>query len=506
MMMQLTSLHYVFFILIVLIAYYAVSKFQYGQRIVLAASNLFLISAMTRKTVMILIVLFVTFVYFAGFLLERFVKAGEKKKAHAFFWCAILCVVAFLCYFKFFRFTYEWLQEVLALKGIGLAEFIVPIGVSYYTLTLLAYLIDIYHKKHAAEHNFLNFLVFVTFFPSIIEGPINLYRKVMPQITEPHKFSPDNFIDGFARILFGYCKKMLIADRIGMIVIGILGDETLTGWPVFFAMILYSFQIYADFSGGIDVVMGVAKMLDIQLTENFKAPLMSVSVTEFWAKWHISLGEFMEKYIYYPIVLNRRIMKLSKKIKNAYLSKAFSATIASVIVFIIVGIWHGTGWNYVVYGCYQALFVSSAVLLGPVYKKGRALLPFGESTCYRVFMILRTFVILTFGRYFIRAKDLPQAFTLFERTFAGGGFSKLTDGTLLQFGLDPLDLWIMGGGIMLMIVLDLIASRGVKIRERIIRGNIVIRYGLYFVAIFSLLIFGMYGEGFTGASFIYQGF
>lgn len=504
--MQLTSLHYIFFIAIVLLAYYAVSKTKYGQRIVLVLANAFLICSMTRKTVFLLILILVIFAYVCGILLERAVLTEKKKCAKFLFWFSILSTIGFLCYFKFFRWTYEWLQIILAERGIGLAEFIMPIGVSYYTLTILAYLIDISHKKHPAEHNFLNFLVFITFFPSIIEGPINLYRKVMPQITETHTFTPDNFIDGFARILFGYCKKMLIADRIGMIVIGILGDETLTGWPVFFAMILYSFQIYADFSGGIDVVMGVAKMLDIQLTENFKAPLMSVSVTEFWAKWHISLGEFMEKYIYYPIVLNRRIMKLSKKIKNAYLSKAFSATIASVIVFIIVGIWHGTGWNYVVYGCYQALFVSSAVLLGPVYKKGRALLPLGESAGYRVFMILRTFVILTFGRYFIRAKDLPQAFTLFERTFSGGGFSKLTDGTLLQFGLDPLDLWIMGGGIVLMIVLDLIASRGVKIRERIIQGNIVIRYGLYFVAIFSLLIFGMYGEGFTGASFIYQGF
>lgn len=504
--MTLTSLHYLFFILIVLIAYHAVSRIPYGQRIVLAVANTFLIVAMTRKTVWILILAFVAWAYLCGIVLEEAVTSGKKTKAAVFFWISITTVTAFLCYFKYFRWTYEWLQGVLALRGVGLADFIMPIGVSYYTLTLLAYLIDISHKKHAAEHNFLDFYVFVTFFPSIIEGPINLYRKVMPQLKEAHTFEPGDFTDGFARIIWGYVKKMLIADRIGVIVIGILGDETMSGLPVYFAMILYSFQIYADFSGGIDVVMGVARMLGIRLTENFKAPLTAGSVTDYWARWHMSLGEFMEKYIYYPIVLNRRVMKLSKKIKSKYLSKAFSATVASIIVFVIVGIWHGTGWNYVVYGCYQALFVASAVLLGPVYKKIRGTLPFGESIGYRIFQCLRTFAILTFGRYFIRARDLTQAFDLFGRTFSGSGTGHLSGDFYAELGLLPLDLWIVGLGILLLIVTDIITACGVNIRAKITGGNTAARFTLYFAAIFAILIFGMYGEGFTGASFIYQGF
>ncbi len=502
--MQLTSLHYLFFILIVLIAYYAVSSFSYGQRIVLALANIFLIVSMTRKTVGLLILLFVIWAYLCGILLESSVRSQSKAKTAAIFWISIVSVTAFLCYFKFFRWTYEWLQVVLAGKGIGLADFIVPIGVSYYTLTILAYLIDISHKKHPAEHNFLDFFVFITFFPSIIEGPINLYRKMMPQIKETHRFSPDDFTDGFARLIWGYVKKVLIADRIGVVVIGILADEGLSGFLVFFAMILYSFQIYADFSGGIDVVMGVAKMLGITPVENFKAPLMAGSVTEFWARWHMSLGEFMEKYIYYPIVLNKKVMAFSKKIKNSYLSKAFSATIASVIVFVIVGIWHGTGWNYVVYGCYQALFVASAVLLGPVYKKIRAL-SFAETTAYRTFRIVRTFIILTFGRYFIRAKDLTQAFALFTRTFSKSEGRICLD-LFKGFDLEVADLWIMGGGILLIVILDVLAGRGINIREKIVKGNTAVRFALYMVAIFAILVFGMYGEGFTGASFIYQGF
>lgn len=503
--MELTSIHYLLFVLAFLAAYYLLQKTN-AQRYVIAAANCILICLMTRKTVLLLIIALVVFVYCAGLLLDKAVRDKKSVRAKVILYGSLCFVVGFLCYFKFFRFTYELLQQTLALKGIGLAEWIMPIGISYYTLTLCAYLLDISHKKHEAERNFISFFAFVTFFPSIIEGPINLYRKLMPQIREKHTIRPDNLSEGFVRMLWGYFKKVVIADRIGVLVIAILQDEAAAGPLVFLAMVLYSFQIYTDFSGGIDVVMGVAKMMDITLIENFKAPLMSGSVTEYWGRWHMSLGEFMEKYIYYPIVLNRRIMKLSKKIKNSFLSKAFSAFIASVIVFIIVGIWHGTGWNYVVYGCYQALFVGSAVLLGPAYKLLQKKLHINASSIpWKVFAILRTFVILTFGRYFIRAHDLTQAGELFRRTF-----SHPTEGILganfYDYGLNLPNIIVMIIGILIVIGTDIVAGRGTVIRDRVLKMPVALRFTLYIVTIFSILIFGMYGGEFTGASFIYQGF
>ena len=503
--MELTSLKYIFFVGVFLIAYYALRPVKRGQQYLIAAANVALICLMTRKTVFLLIFLLALFAYLMGLFLEKAAEGGKKSTKTVLLWVSLSGVLAFLCYFKFFKWTYESLQVIAAQRGIGLADLIVPIGVSYYSLTLCAYFLDIYHKKHAAEHHFLDFFNLVTFFPAIIEGPIGFYRKLMPQLKQEHSFKPENMTEGFTRILWGYFKKVVIADRIGVFVIAVLSDGEAGGWLLFFAMILYSFQIYTDFSGGIDVVIGVAKMMDITLSENFKAPLMSRSVTEYWGRWHMSLGEFMEKYLYYPIVLNRKVMKLSKKIRSSYLSKAFSATLASVIVFIVVGIWHGTGWNYVVYGCYQALFVGSAVLLGPVYKSCKSKLRLSdENAFWRVFVILRTFVILTFGRYFIRAKDLPQAWELFSRTF-GASSGTITGSRLLEYGLDLPNMIVMFAGILIVIAADIVAGRGIKIREKVIQFSVAARLTIYVLTIFCILIFGMYGQEFKGASFIYQG-
>ena len=505
--MELKSAGYVIFCLAVIIVYYLAKRIPKGQRSVLLIANCILILSLTRKTVLLLILALCAFVFLIGRALEKAVADKKKARSQVLLYVGLAGVIGLLCYFKFFKESYALLANVLALHGIGLAELIVPVGISYYSLSLIAYLLDIYHKKLKAEKNFLDFATFVTFFPSIVEGPINLYKKVAPQLTGEHDFDPDNFTRGFLRCLWGYFKKVVIADRIGILVMGILTAEGSSGFTLFGAMVLYSFQIYTDFSGGIDVVIGVAEALDIKLSENFKAPLCSKSVTEYWQRWHMSLGEFMEKYIYYPIVLNRRVMKFSKKIKNSYMQKVFSATLASVIVFVIVGIWHGTGWNYVVYGCYQAFFVSTAVLLGPVYKKLRERLNINDKCIsYRILTCLRTFVLLTFGRYFIKAKDLHQTFELFKRTFTKWNIGVLFDGSMTEYGLDYKNLCVMYLCILLIIITDITYYHGIRIRDIIMKQDVIFRFTIYIIAVMSIVIFGIYGPEFTSASFIYQGF
>lgn len=500
--MELKSLEYVLFCLVVILVYYVSRKINdKSQKYVILLANLILIYSLTSVSTLILILLLAAFVFGMG-------KWLNKNRSKAVLYVGIVGIIGLLCYFKFFKESYVALQSFMMSKGVTLSDLIVPVGISYYSLSLTAYLLDISHKKLEPEKNYLDFLTFMTFFPSIVEGPINMYKKLAPQLKETHSFNPDNFIKGFQRAIWGYFKKVVIADRIGILVMGILSDGSSNGFMIFWAMVLYSFQIYTDFSGGIDVIMGVSEAMDITLSENFKAPLCSKSVTEYWQRWHMSLGEFMEKYIYYPIVLNRKVMKLSKKIKNSYLQKVFSATLASIIVFIVVGIWHGTGWNYVVYGCYQAIFVSSAVLLGPKYKEWKSKLHIDDKCLsWRIFAVVRTFVILTFGRYFIKAGDLNQAMDLFERTFKGKtNMGVLFDGTLLNYGLDYKNQLIMYMSILVLIVVDIVHFKGIKIRETFMKQDIVFRYAVYIVAIMVITVFGIYGPEFSGASFIYQGF
>lgn len=508
--MELKSLSYVAFALAVVALYYGVRKVKNGQKCVLLAANLFFILATSGLKSLLIITLCVAISYGAGLLIEKNILLEQKSKARRIFWLDIVLSLAILCYFKFFKDTFLLLQDLLRSKGICVNALVSPIGLSYFTLTMIAYANDIYHKKHKAERNFLDYFLFITYFPSIVQGPVNLYKRTAPQFKLTHQPEGKRIIMGMQRSLWGYFKKVVIADRIGILVMAILKDEAAGGFLLFWAMVLYSFQIYADFSGGIDVIMGLSEMLDIRLAENFRSPLVSRSVTEYWQRWHMSLGEFMEKYLYYPIVLNRSVMKFSKKIPNKYLKKVFSATLASVIVFILVGVWHGTGWNYVVYGCYQAFFVSTAVLLGPWYKKVRTALHINENALsWKLFQALRTFLILTFGRFFIRAKDLPQAFSLMARTFRNFSLRQtaiLFDGTLCGYGLDYKNIRLMYLGIALLIAVDILHERKVKLRETVLRQDIVTRFAIYLLAVFAIIIFGIYGPEFSASSFIYQEF
>lgn len=496
--MDLKSLNYVIFVTLVSILYLGLYRVKYAQKIILAIANSIFILSVAGLKPFILIIALILFSFSCGIWIERMINE-RRSLAHFLLIFNISVLILVLCYFKFFIDSYSIIGDL-----------VVPIGISYYTLTMIAYSHDIFHQKHRAEKNIIDFYTFITFFPSIIQGPINLYKKISPQLKTPHKPEAQRIYKGIQRSLWGYIKKVVIADRIGLLVVPILQDETVSGFYLLFAMILYSFQIYTDFSGGIDVIMGVCEIFDIHPVENFRSPLVSRSVTEYWQRWHISLGEFMEKYIYYPIVLNRKIMKLSKKIPYNYFKKVFSATLASVIVFIIVGIWHGTGWNYVIYGGYQAIFVASAVLFSPLYRKVKHVLRINEvCISWKLFQIIRTFIILTIGRFFIRANNLSQAVILLKRTFLNYKWSDihiLFDDTLSNYGLDPKNIFLIYSSIILIVIVDILHERKIEIRHWLMKQDIVFRYFVYLCAIFVIIIFGIYGPEFNSSTFIYQGF
>ena len=457
--MELKSLYYILFIFCFFVVYFSASKLKNGQKYTLLAANLIFVylAAGIRSIAVIGLLCIVS--YYAGRVIEAKLERNGKRAAAVYMWLSVVFLISVLSYFKFFSHLRTVIFDILSSKGINITSLLMPIGISYYTLTIIAYIVDIYHKKYKAEKDFVLYLTFITYFPSIVEGPINLYKKTAGQFKLPHYFEAERVMMGFQRLLWGYIKKVVIADRIGILVTNILKDEEAAGFIVFWAIVMYSFQIYTDFSGGIDVIMGVSEILDIKLTENFRSPLVSKSVTEYWQRWHISLGEFMEKYIYYPIVLNRGVMKLSKRIPSKYLQKVFSATLASIIVFVIVGIWHGTGWNYVVYGCYQAFFVSTAVLLGPVYKRITVYLHLSNDLIsWRVFKTIRTFIILSFGRCFIRAGNLGQSIELFKRIFTGFRPQELHilfDNSLTNYGLDQKNVSFLFICVLMIIIVDM---------------------------------------------------
>ncbi len=398
-------------------------------------------------------------------------------------------------------------------SSIGFLHIALPLGISFYTFQTAGYLIDIYRGKIKADTNIFKYALFVSYFPQIIQGPIGRHHELSQQFFQHHDFDYDRVKNGLIRVMWGFFKKMVIADRIALIVNQVFDNYKAEGYQgilVFFAVFLYSIQIYADFSGGMDIVCGVSHMYGIELTENFRRPFFAKSVSEFWQRWHITLGAWMRDYLFYPLALSKPFGKMSKglrKLGSVYAAKVIPTCLASFIVFTLIGVWHGASWKYVAYGLYSATFVSTATLLEPFYAKCRKFFKVNtESKWFGYFQVLRTILLVTIGRYFSRAGSFMAAAGMYLATVKG--FTSWSDftGVLSSVSMS----WINFGFMILMIGLlffvDYKQEKGVDILGYIAGKKIVVRWIFYFALLFGIIIFGIYGYGYETANFIYQGF
>ena len=444
-------------------------------------------------------------------------KKKTEQKKRAVFLLILLLNLGILIVLKYGNFIAENLNTALASRKAGMQipvpDFLLPLGISFYTLQSLGYLIDVYRGKYSAGKNIWKHILFVTWFPQIIQGPINRYDVLSGQLEKGNTWDPLRMRKALLRMGWGYFKKIVVAERTAVIVNEIFAHTTLyhyRGLVVFLGALLYGVQIYADFSGGMDIVFGVSDMFGVTMTENFRQPYLAGSVAEFWKRWHITLGRWMRDYVFYAIAFSRPFGNLSKKMKKKYgpyIGKVFPSFLASFLVFMLVGIWHGADWKYIIYGTYHAVFVSSATLLEKPYGKMRSLLHIdGEAFGWRVFRIVRTVLLITFGRYFSRGESVSEAVSMLKATFSRWNPWILTDGTLYRFGLDQKNMHLLFLCILLLLLVDILNERGIIIRDVVAKQGIVFRWIVYFAAIFAVLIFGVYGAGYDAGAFIYQRF
>ena len=516
--MDLESLQFIVYVAGVCIIYF-LCRNESWQRRVLIAVGIVCYYMMSGLSALLLLLATGILTYFLGIRIGSCISEAKRnreneklalalrKKARFCMWIGCIAELGMLMYFKFFTNTWTLLQKLLlAHYQFKLFDLLIPLSISYFTLALSGYILDVYHAKIEAEKDFEKFSLMFLYFPCMIQGPINAYKKLKPEIEKLHTADYERIRSGVLRMVWGYIMKIVFADRIGIMVSAILDSEAV-GFPVLCALVLYSFQIYGNFAGGINVIMGISEILDIRLVENFHNPFMAKSVTEYWKRWHISLGEWMENHVFYPIVFSKTVNRISKAISNKYLRRVFSATAASFIVFIFVGIWHGTGWNYVVYGIYQATFVSLAILLEPLYEKGRKLFHIQtDKALWHLFQMVRTFFILVIGRYFSHAPNLMTAIQWLKRTFCAWNPETLVNGTFLEYGLDIRNIILMFLSLFVILFVDYANEQGICFRQKIVQQKIAVRWTVYYAALFLIIIFGVYGPEFTVSSFIYQGF
>lgn len=399
-------------------------------------------------------------------------------------------------------------NRLLARVGLPLQlplfELFAPLGISFYTLTAVAYCVQVYKQNIEPQKNIIKYATYISFFPTIVQGPILEYGPLEAEMfpKEKKKFNGTQFSLGLQLVLWGCFKKLIIADRIA-----IFADEIFNvvqnyhGYTLVFGAVCYAVQIYTDFSGCVDIVRGSAQMLQINLPQNFKQPYFATSIADFWRRWHITLSSWLRNYVYIPLGGNR------KGTVRKYIN--------ILVVFLVSGMWHGGGVSYLFWGALHGIYQ----ILGALLKKPRewiarqlglgAHLPRDTFSvrhkCRKFFQVLCTFCLVTFAWIFFRAHSFNEGLEYVEKMLILDNFGFFFDTSLLQLGLSAKEINVLLVGLAVLFVVEILQTR-YSLREKISQMPVFLRWPIYWIGLLMVLIFGVYGRGYAAANFIYGGF
>ena len=381
-----------------------------------------------------------------------------------------------------------------------------PLGISFYMFQSVGYVVDVYRATVPAQKNFFKFALFVSYFPQLIQGPISKFSDLAPQLFEGRSFDGKQLSFGLQRLLWGFFKKLVIADRIAVAVVALKAPE-FTGVGFFLLTVFYAVQIYADFTGGIDMALGLSQALGIKLEENFIRPFFSKNIAEYWRRWHITLGEWMKSYIFYPISVSQPMLKLSKAARTRLgnFGKRLPVYAASVATWVVTGVWHGITPNFILWGLMNCFVIVVSEELAPLYEKFHNRFGLKNRKWYGGFEILRMFVLMNLIRIVDLFPDVGGYFARMGSLLSTFNFHILWDGTMMKLGLTGLDYGILLCGIILMFALSLFQEKKGSFREAI-WDKPVLRYSLMFVLLLVVLLMGSYGIGYNASNFIYNQF
>ena len=424
--------------------------------------------------------------YTHGMLVERCKRRGNDRAARRAVASSVIFNLALLFFFKYWDFVAGSLAAIGLpfMPRLGLS---LPIGISFYTFQTMSYTIDVYRKDIEAEKSFIDYALFVSFFPQLVAGPIERSGNILHQLKEYHPFRFDNIKEGILPALWGLFKKVVVADNLAVIVNQVYNSpKEHTGAEFLVATAAFAFQIYCDFSAYSDIARGSAKMLGFDLMQNFNCPYFAVSIKDFWRRWHISLSSWFKDYLYFPLGGSR--------------CSKWRHRLNIMIVFAVSGLWHGAALTFVAWGLLNGLYQVLSDLLQPARKKLLSLLHISdENKGYKVFRILVTFCLTCLAWVLFRANSLSDAMQIYGAIFRiplSG-----IHGSLAAFGVSFPTLVLM-----LLCVLALLAAdwfiHNRKLPQKL-NNTLVLRYAVYFILIAVMLLFGSYGDGYDPQDFVY---
>lgn len=531
--MLFTSYEFIIFILIAIVLYYVFPK-RFQWVILLVASYIFYFFAGAFYPLFILLTSITT--YLIARKLDKLKEVQEeyislhkaelsreerkeygkqmKKKRKGWMLLCLLINFGILAFLKYTNFAIDNINSLLGvLQSSAELEYlniILPLGISFYTFQSMGYLIDVYWEKTAAQKNFFKFALFVSFFPQLIQGPISRYNELSRTMYEEHSFQWTNFKHGLERVLWGYFKKLVIADRILAAVNTLIeSPDYYTGAFVLVGIIFYGIELYADFTGGIDITIGIAQMFGIKVAENFERPYFSKNIAEYWRRWHITMGTWFKDYVFYPLSISKWMKNITTFCKDHFgkgVAKRVPIYIATMITWFATGIWHGASWNFIVWGLMNGIVILISQEFNPLYEKFHSRFPkLVESRGYDAFQILRTFLLMGSLRLFDCYRDVKTAFYMFFSMITQFRISEITKEELLDLGLNMVDYAIVAIGVLIMFIVSLLGRNG-SIRVKMDSKSYVIRYAIYLCLFFSIILFGAYGIGYDATQFIYNQF
>ena len=531
--MTLTSFPFLLFAAVTVLLYYLLPK-RCQWVVLLAASTLFYAAAGGWYLPFILTTILSTFLlarvidrraradedYVAAHKADmdkearKAYKAAGKKKRFRILVGGLVLNFGILAVLKYTGFTVSIVNDVLGLfteSTLTVPSLILPLGISFYTFRSTGYLIDVYRGKARAAVNLGKYALFISFFPAVMQGPICRYNDLAEQLDTPHRAEWDNLSAGLLRMLWGLFKKLVVADTLMVAVKTIVGTpEDFGGMYVLLLIILYSAVIYGDFTGGIDITIGLSRMLGLRLTENFNRPFSSRSTAEYWNRWHITMGSWFTDYVFYPLSICSSMQKLTKW-SRAHLGKAvgmrFPVYLATLVTWFLTGLWHGASWNFIVWGVLNGVIILVSRECEPLYKRFHARFPrLTSSAFYGGFACVRTFFLMGAVRILDCYRNVPVTCKAFASMFYDfSHWGDLPDGSFMEkLGL-TLPVCVTVGLATALIFFVSRAGKETPVADRLSRRPVLWTLACLGLTV-AVLICGCYGIGFDAGDFIYKTF
>ncbi len=529
--MKLTDFYFLCSFAIILVIYYVVpSKYRWG---VLFVSSIAYYLFAGHPLLVLYPLVSTILIYFLGKRIAGFTADGNdaddaaNKKRRLYLLTGICVLLAVLVVLKYLKFVFAGRTTLMPDGSVSVTEILVPLGLSYYTFTLIGYLVDVYNGIAEPADNIFKFITFGMYAPALSSGPIMKYREVAASFYEDHPFDIDRIARGCQRILWGFFKKVVIADRLNVIVASVYDLPIFFSGPyIWVAILSFTFQLYTDFSGLMDIVLGISECFGLKLPENFNTPFLAQTISEYWRRWHITLGVWFKEYVFYPLLRSKVHTSLQSKLREKFgkkTGKRLSTFAAMFVLWSTVGLWHGGNMTYVIgSGLLHWFYIVLEECFEEPFKKLWTRLNIDPANrflnCVR---IVRTFIFVNIGNVFFRAATVRDALSMFKYAFdkpfvplsyvmdgakteyAARGIEFIKDFEIMGLGL--MEIMIVVFSLIILIAVDVLRTK-MDIRERVAACPVVIRFIIWFALLMYVILLGSYGPGFDSAAFIYQGF